>query len=367
MDLTSEFRSFVRQETTRQQAQLSKGDRSKERFDILPPKRPSLSQPTNNPFLAEAYIISKHLQSLRARILSIRPVYLNLQSRHRQMRRPAVEKGDFGFHGVTKLSDPERDEIDRGIKQTIRQMLGKIQSLTQLGEAELERMPATDDGLEGLEGAKVLLKRFVSALDPRKADGSATVSDSSPGLPVRISRREVLASHQSSVIWWLNSLLQKTNKVHAEMQELYLQQKLKREKGVLLQQQAAAATAAIPEKSTPENDEILSHLSPQDLQALQLENRNMVQEFESALDQIRDTQRSVLEISALQTQLANELNAQMQQTERLYNEAVGAVDAVDQGNDYLVSARKHQSTARKWVLIIFIVLSLVLMFLDWFD
>ncbi|KAJ2441715.1 hypothetical protein IWW46_003376, partial [Coemansia sp. RSA 2440] len=72
-------------------------------------------------------------------------------------------------------------------------------------------------------------------------------------------------------------------------------------------------------------------------------------------------------ISALQTQLANELNAQMQQTEILYNEAVGAVDAVEQGNVHLASAHKNQASTRKWVLFIFIMLSVVLLFLDWFD
>ncbi|KAJ2690022.1 hypothetical protein H4R19_006453, partial [Coemansia spiralis] len=77
--------------------------------------------------------------------------------------------------------------------------------------------------------------------------------------------------------------------------------------------------------------------------------------------------RSVAEISALQTQLAGELDAQMQQTEQLYNDAVGAVGAVGAGNAHLVEAYKNKASARKWVLFIFLALSLVLLFLDWFD
>ncbi|KAJ1811386.1 hypothetical protein LPJ56_005814, partial [Coemansia sp. RSA 2599] len=199
------------------------------------------------------------------------------------------------------------------------------------------------------------------------ADGST--------LPLGLSKRDIVAAHQSSVIWWLNSLLQKTNKVHAEMQELYLRRKLERQRGLLSQRRQqpietpakADAAAAASEQAQKSQEEVLSHLSQQELEMLQEENRNMLNEFESALDQVRETQRSLAEISTLQTQLANELNAQMQQTERLYSEAVGALDAVSKGNDYLVSARKHQAGARKWVLIIFVVLSFVLLFLDWFD
>ncbi|KAJ1718919.1 hypothetical protein LPJ53_006218 [Coemansia erecta] len=256
-------------------------------------------------------------------------------------------------------------------------MLAKIQSLNELAETALENIPK--NAREDIENAKVLFRRLIGALDPRNADtkhGAASSAASHPGLPMEMSRRDVLAAHQSSVIWWLNSLLQKTNKVHAEMQELYLRQKLERQRSLLSQQQQQSGVSATRSTSVPDEkrngrgsdqNEILNHLSPQELKALQTENQNMVLEFESALDQVRETQRSIVEISTLQSQLANELNAQMQQTEQLYNEAVGALDAVDKGNEYLVSARKNQSSSRKWVLVIFIVLSLVLLFLDWFD
>ncbi|KAJ2505212.1 hypothetical protein IWW47_002150 [Coemansia sp. RSA 2052] len=369
MDLTSDFKSLARRHTSKQQAQLSASEKSTERFDVLPPKRANLSQPTGNVFLAEAYIIAKHLHGLRARIVDIRPAYLNLQTRHKQAppRHAGATAGKQGLgrFAPVRLSDPERDEIDRSIKTAVKQMLNKIQSLNELGEAELE-------SVEDTEGAGVLLRRLVGALDPRKAGGHGASAGARSDL-TPLGRRDTLAAHQSSVVWWLNSTLQKTNKVHAEMQELYLRQKLERQRSFLSQARAQPATSSSANGTSDvrsdggDQDEVLRHLSEQELQQLQMENKNMVQEFESALDKIRETQRSVLEISTLQTQLATEMNAQMQQTERLYNDAVGALDAVGQGNDYLVSARKHQSSTRKWVLIILFVLSLVLLFLDWFD
>ncbi|KAJ1887071.1 hypothetical protein LPJ81_006588, partial [Coemansia sp. IMI 209127] len=278
------------------------------------------------------------------------------------------------YGGMVKLSDPERDEIDRGIKTTIRQMLRKIQSLNELGEHTVEAMPEDESG--AVEAVNVLFHRLVSALDPRKAGAPAALEQMQT-----FGKRDCAAALQSSVVWWLNARLQEANKVHGEMQELYLRQKLERQHSALSQQKQQQKTltesnvspskyavhAADINNKTDDSDEVLKHLSEQELLQLQLENNNLVSEFESALNRIRETQRSIVEISTLQTQLANELNAQMQQTEKLYDEAVGAVDDVSHGNEYLVSARKHQVTARKWVLIIFIVLSLVLLFLDWFD
>ncbi|KAI8323922.1 hypothetical protein GQ54DRAFT_89708 [Martensiomyces pterosporus] len=371
MDITSEFRKLAHGQTSKREAQLGKDEKDSRRFDILPPKRCDFTHPANNAYLTEAYIIARHLEALRVRILDTRPAYLNLQTKQSRQTRAAVTANSSGStrhrYGMAKLSEPERDEIDRSIKTAIRQMLAKIRSLSELGEVMLEDIGEDN----GMESAKLLLRRFVNALDPRQAGGQGMQSGD---IVHTISRRDVIAAHQSSVVWWLNSKLQKTNKAHAEMQELYLRQKLERQRGAIAQQQHSptstrakgALSPAAPEKQV-DDDKMLSHLSEQELLQLQAENSSMMQEFESALGRIKETQRSLLEISTLQSQLANELSAQTQQTERLYNEAVGAADAVGQGNDYLVSARKNQATARKWVLTIFIVLSLVLLFLDWFD
>ncbi|KAJ2762439.1 hypothetical protein IWQ57_005798 [Coemansia nantahalensis] len=350
MDVTGTFRRLVQQAASAAAAAAeAAGSREKRtaRPDILPPRRPDFARPAGNVFLCEAYIIARHLREVRQRILGIRPAYLNL---------PA---GGAGRRGA-RLSDPERDEIDRGIKAAVCQVLDRIQALGELGAAQLDAMPAD-------EGAAELLRRLVGALDPRRAG-----APSEPQPPPRLSRRDAAAALQSSVVWWLNARLRQTNQIHAEMQEEYLRQKLERQRGLLpAKRPAAAAPAAVAagDDSGPRaaQDELLQSLSPQQLQQLRTENDSMLAEFESTLDQIRDTQRSIAEIATLQTRLAGELDAQMQQTEQLYNEAVGAVDSVGSGNAHLVEAYKTKASARKWVLFIFLALSVVLLFLDWFD
>ncbi|KAJ2381056.1 hypothetical protein GGI05_006108, partial [Coemansia sp. RSA 2603] len=116
MDITSDFRKLARQETTKRQSGLPKGQKDLGRLDILPPRRPDFSHPKGNAFLAEAYIVAKHLQALRVRIVDIRPAYLNLHNRNHTRRigalGTATGSAGYGRQSSAKLSDPERDDID---------------------------------------------------------------------------------------------------------------------------------------------------------------------------------------------------------------------------------------------------------------
>ncbi|KAJ1813364.1 hypothetical protein LPJ56_003470, partial [Coemansia sp. RSA 2599] len=194
MDVTRDFRKLVTQETARRQKELPKAEKDTGRTDILPPRRPDFTQPTKDAFMAEAYIIAKHLQSLRARIVEIRPAYLNLQSRQHSHRPAAsLAAGDgqrgLGRHGTARLSDPERDEIDRGVKLVIRQMLGKIQSLGQLADATLDRISKEENGKA--DSARVLLKRLAGALDPRNAGKQSDGMADGSTLPLGLSKRDI--------------------------------------------------------------------------------------------------------------------------------------------------------------------------------
>ncbi|KAJ2784793.1 hypothetical protein H4R18_000920 [Coemansia javaensis] len=366
MDITSSFRRLVQQQYQEKKQNKSRAALPPARPDILPPRRIDFARPADNAFLGEAYIIARHLRALRQRIVDVRPAYLALPKGAR-----GAEVAAAGVVRV-RLSDPERDEIDRGIKTAVREVMAKIQSLGELGEALLDAVPDDDS-------ARDLLRRLVGALDPRRAgaNGERTAAAAAGGLhepASRLSKRDAAAALQGSVLWWLNSRLRTTNQIHAEMQEERLRQRLERQRGLLKHQQSSSSSPPPLDSSSNNNnkvtsvrDEVLQSLSEQQLQQLRVENDEMVGEFENALDQIRDTQRSIAEISALQTQLATELHAQMQKTEQIYNEAVGAVDAVGQGNEHLVEARRNKASARKWVMFVFIALSVVLFFLDWFD
>lgn len=100
---------------------------------------------------------------------------------------------------------------------------------------------------------------------------------------------------------------------------------------------------------------------------LEAENEKMYKELETNLDQVRQTEQSLLEISTLHSTLSRHLAVQASETERLHQEAMASTERVVQGNDYLVQARRRNADARKWVLFFLIMASGVLLFLDWYD
>jgi len=111
---------------------------------------------------------------------------------------------------------------------------------------------------------------------------------------------------------------------------------------------------------------IESQLSPTQLQALESENSALLENMESTLTSVLSAERSLLEISSLQTELVKNLVQQTEITDRLYEEAVGSVGEMKKAGQQLVQAKKRGEEGRMFLLIFLIGASLALLFLDWY-
>ncbi|KAF9109733.1 Syntaxin-18 [Mortierella sp. AM989] len=116
-----------------------------------------------------------------------------------------------------------------------------------------------------------------------------------------------------------------------------------------------------------EDQDFEESLTEQERQMLQLENESIVQKLETELNQVRQLESSMLELSSLHSTIQEHLEAQTLQTNRLHEEALTAIDHIDAGNDQLIKAGKHNKSTRKWILFFLIMASFVLLFLDWYD
>jgi len=116
-----------------------------------------------------------------------------------------------------------------------------------------------------------------------------------------------------------------------------------------------------------EDDEIEQSLTAEQKMMLEMENETMMKELATALEQVNQAEKALLEISNLQSVLSNHLAVQTQQTDRLYAEAIATTDRVQEGNLMLHQARQSASNMRKWVLFFLIMASFILLFLDWYD
>ncbi|KAF9966066.1 hypothetical protein BGZ70_003403 [Mortierella alpina] len=108
-------------------------------------------------------------------------------------------------------------------------------------------------------------------------------------------------------------------------------------------------------------------LSAQQRQMLELENETIVKKLETELNQVRQLESSMLELSSLHSTIQDHLEVQTLQTNRLHEEALTAISHIDAGNDQLIKAGKRNSSTRKWILFFLILASFVLLFLDWYD
>lgn len=122
------------------------------------------------------------------------------------------------------------------------------------------------------------------------------------------------------------------------------------------------AQAVVPTDEPP----IESQLSPAQLQALESENSALLENMESTLSSVLSAEKSLLEISSLQTELVKNLVQQTELTDRLYEEAVGSVGEMKKAGQQLTQAKKRGEEGRLFLLIFLVGASMALLFLDWY-
>ncbi|CAM6101060.1 unnamed protein product [Calypogeia fissa] len=105
----------------------------------------------------------------------------------------------------------------------------------------------------------------------------------------------------------------------------------------------------------------------QSQQLLDDETRTLQVELTNMMDTVQDTERKMLEVSALNHLFSTHVLKQAQQIEKLYQQALDATQNVDKGNLELVKAIQRSSSSRLYILLVVIVLSFGLLFLDWYE
>lgn len=78
----------------------------------------------------------------------------------------------------------------------------------------------------------------------------------------------------------------------------------------------------------------------------------------------RGTEKTLLEISALQNELMVQLTSQASLTDRLYDDAIEMTDSVEKGNKQLIRARKRHKSTTRYILVFLLIMSLLLLLLD---
>lgn len=188
---------------------------------------------------------------------------------------------------------------------------------------------------------------------------------------------------RESVVWYLGRKLEGAGEVQRGMVEKRVERELEKSRSVLHMRRGSLAavtmsdTAAeggespvLPTKWTGEEEgsmimnagiskpwranalapselaEISESLSPEQLQLFAEENNELLAHYNDTLSQVRTAQSSLLEISSLQTQLAQNLDVQSAHIQQLVTDSLNTSENVASGNKQLKKAAERRSVAR---------------------
>jgi syntaxin 18 len=213
--------------------------------------------------------------------------------------------------------------------------------------------------------------------------------------PARAASEQV-AAHRSAITLYLTRRLSDVSNAQKSQQETRVRRQMERSaKGglgstgidQLAKQRASEHKSAAPASSTsaskdePTTDDVLSLyrpapdptvpdiddiLSPEQVQQFESEASALLEATNQELDAIRAAEASLLEISALQSELVVHLSQQTELTDRLWEEAVQVTVKVDEGNKQLRKARERNRESRLWVLAFLLGASATLLFIEFY-
>ncbi|KAI2472444.1 hypothetical protein F4781DRAFT_383621 [Annulohypoxylon bovei var. microspora] len=310
----------------------------------------SFSLDTLDDFLKEAYRINSHIASLHADLRSIRQSYLSTAQPRKTLIRTAQKDKQS-----RPLSDREREEIDANSKKMLRELNASIRRLADVEQARSE-----------IE-SRVIQKKFARGLGALGAWASGGMAISkSPEHTAAEERAKTISIHRDSVLWLLRHRLQECVKTQQDMMEIRLMREIEKNRSVLAKSRRQEAPLAavgnmhetggaadakrrasqpLPPDETPSNIPT-GDLTEEQIQMFERDNQDMLKHYESTLDQVRTAEKSLLEISELQTQLIDTLTTQSAGIEQLVADSEKTGENIGGGNRQLKQATQKSSPAK---------------------
>ncbi|CAI8058097.1 Syntaxin-18 [Geodia barretti] len=110
-----------------------------------------------------------------------------------------------------------------------------------------------------------------------------------------------------------------------------------------------------------------SHLTEKERTEFAEENEQLLEHVTTMVDEVRQIEGRVIEISKLQGLFSQKVLQQAEQLESISRTTVEAAENVSEGNEQIKGAIKNKASLRVWILFILILLSFAILFLDWYS
>ncbi|KAL9942696.1 hypothetical protein ACHAQF_008437 [Verticillium nonalfalfae] len=310
-------------------------------------------------FLKEAYRINSHITTLHNELKDVRQSYLSTA----QPRKTHIRASTTTLTTTTPqqqqqryLTDRDREDVDANAKQMLRELNASIRALE---EAETLRRQTE---------AALIRKKFVRGLGALGAwaagDGALGASSSSKTAEhaAAEARARDEGQHRDGVVWFLRQRLQLCGRTQQAMMETRLTREMEKSRSVLAKAGPVAGLTGFyesrpshgtkaPTTAGVAREEERGYRPAEDLTEEQIQmfekgNQDMLQHYNSTLDKVRTAEKSLIEISELQTLLVGNLATQSANIEQLVADSENMGDNVGGGNKQLKEATKRPSAAR---------------------
>ncbi|XP_046678206.1 syntaxin-18-like [Homalodisca vitripennis] len=203
-----------------------------------------------------------------------------------------------------------------------------------------------------------------------------------------------LIEHQDAVIDLLDSYLKTVCKIYSEQKAIRMKRNLELQKMARLESEVLNKVSRSddsvsdsfsnedsegeetitrsPSKLNVETNSVSSltledELTAEELQMFESENEQLYNELNSLTDEVRQIETKVVHIAELQEVFTEKVLEQEKDIERIFGTVVGTTENLRDANTQIRQAIQSNAGLRLYVLFFLLVMSLTLLFLDWYN
>ncbi|XP_061731277.1 syntaxin-18 [Nerophis ophidion] len=259
-----------------------------------------------------------------------------------QHRKDYVSSGSLISSDLSRMTDSERDQIDQDAQIFMRTCSEAIKQLRTEAEKQVTSAQTKEHRRAVLDLVDMYLKGVCKLYSEQRAIRVKRMVDKK-----RLSR---LGSEQQS-------------RVEKRVDEEPAKEKSVKEESA----DKNASEVLDPSINLWEESKVEDELSPEEIQMFEQENQRLVSEMNSLVDEVRQIEGKVVEISRLQEIFSEKVLQQETEIDNIHQLVVGATENVKEGNEDIREAIKNNAGFRVWILFFLVMCSFSLLFLDWYD
>ncbi|KAG6027636.1 hypothetical protein E4U41_000871 [Claviceps citrina] len=300
----------------------------------------ALDLDTLDGFVKEAYRINSHITSLHRELKDVRQAYLSTAQPRRIPGQRTPGKPQV-------LTDQEREDVDINAKEMIRELNASIRGLDEAEQLRRETESA------------IVRKKFAGGLGALSswASGDSASRKTAEHLAAE-ARAQQTGIHRDGILWFLRQRLELCCRTQQDMMETRLSREVEKTRGMLIPpagdfatfsptaEKFSRASRSAVDAASRDVTSFTEGLTQEQVQMFEEDNQDMMKHYESTLDKVRMAEKSLVEISELQSLLVNNLATQSAHIEQLVSDSLATTDNVGGGNKELKRATQRPSAAR---------------------